>query len=190
MFKCGLHQFLTPCVRLITKGSLQSSKYGIESHWTLKNSMRCAKICFYVILVAAISGRQTPEICSWGERCCPRSVAVTCSIAVIGHPTFQLRGEHYHWAMTATAKCSPPMTGCHVMLWWTVTEEPTIGEKDYASLVYLLGVHAKPFVSDFEIRSNINRVIPEPQYLLVCIRISFLFFVQRTFDWDGGNGFV
>ena len=33
------------------------------SHWTLKNSMRCAKKCFFLLLAAENSGMPAPEIC-------------------------------------------------------------------------------------------------------------------------------
>jgi len=46
------------------------------------------------------------------------------------------------------------------------------------------------FLSDFERRSNINR---KQLGILTCLvhgRMSSLSFVQRTFDWNGCNGFV
>jgi len=66
---------------------------------------------------------------------------------------------------------------------WGVTEKPTIREKGLSS----------DFVQKFFIR-----FWEEEQYkpkttgaltLLVCGRMLSLSFVQRTFDWDGGNGF-
>ena len=82
---------------------------------------------------------------------------------------------------------------------WDVTEEPTIREKELkASLdVYLPWFHAKPFLSDFERKDKINCEQPEPQRLLICCQMSACYsaveslsFVQWTFEWDGGNGFV
>ena len=37
--------------------------YWKYPHWTKKNSMRCTKICFSIILATAVSGIPTPEIC-------------------------------------------------------------------------------------------------------------------------------
>jgi len=148
--------------------------------------------CIFIILAKAISCMPTPGICFWrssSERSWPSSNAAIHSVAV--DRTHNLPVERrtvYHWASSARAKSSSPMPRCQVMLRCAVgalLRNQRHEKKNQASFDYLPWFHAKPFLSDFERRGNISRQQPEPEHLLVCLS-----FVQQTFEWYGGDGFV
>ena len=154
---------------------------------------------FFLILATAISGMPTPEIgFSPGQfrlydlvQGKPRRVT---QCLWIERTTFQLRGGH------STAELSPPQRNlrrqclgvrkCYdVQLgryWETKDTRKTIK----LSLIIIYHDSMQKFLSDFDRRSHINRKQLGTLTFWVCGRMSALFFVQRTFDWDGWNGFV
>jgi len=77
-------------------------------HWTSKNSMRCAKKCFFIILAKVISGMPTSEICflpgQFRLTILPKSTTASHSVSV--NRTYNLPLERrtlYHWAIAANA---------------------------------------------------------------------------------------
>jgi len=87
-------------------------------HWTSKNSMRCAKKCFFIILAKVISGMPTSEICflpgQFRLTILPKSTTASHSVSVNRTTTFRLRGGRF------TTGLSPPMLRCQEMLWFAV----------------------------------------------------------------------
>ena len=98
----------------------------------------------------------------------------------------------YHWATAAPAKYSSPMPRCHAILWCAmgVTEEPTIREKRLSWPWLFTVILSKAFLNRFWEKGQYKLRTTGALLLLVCGRMSSLSFVQKTFDWGGGNIFV
>jgi len=91
----------------------------------------------------------------------------------------------YHWAIAALAKSPSPLPRCQVMLWCGVGGYWGTNDTGKASIDYFPWFHAKPFLTDFDRRSNVNLEQTEP-CLLACRQMSS----QRALECDSGNGFV
>jgi len=175
-------------------------------HWTLKSSMRCAKKCFsFIILATAIRGMPTPEICflpgqfrltimpkerySESLSFCeldrqPSNCEADTLPLSYRHPSDRRQFLGVRWCrqFLGVRWCSDVQLGRY----WE--------NKDTRKRIKLALTICRDFM-----KNSFIRFWEERQYkpkttwaltFLVCGRMSSLSFVQRTFDWDGWNGFV
>ena len=157
-------------------------------HWTSKNSMRCAKKYFFIILVKAISGMLTPEICFLLGQ-------LRLTIFPKEHhgeslSVCELDTKPYNWEEDTTTGLSPPQRNLRRQCLGVRCHDVHLGHywktKDTRKRIkQALTIH-RDFMQKFFIR-----FWEEEQYkpkttgaltFLVCDQMSSISFVQRTLD--------
>ena len=163
----------------------------------IKNSMRCAKKCSFIILATAISGMPTPEICFF-----PGQFRLTIlpqehhgeSLRVC-----ELNTQPSNWEADTTTGLSPPqrnlrrqclgVSRCYGVQLGRYWETKDTRKKIKLALTIYRDFIQNCFIGFWK-EEQYKPKTTGPLTFLVRGRVSSLSFVQRTFDWDGWNGFV
>ena len=136
----------------------------------IKNSMICARKCFfYIILATVISGMPSPETCfSPGQFRLTILTKVhhgeSLSVCELDTQPSNWEATLYHWAIAAAAKPSSPMPTCQEMLWRAVGRywETTDTRNTIKLALIIYRDFMQKFLSDFERWGNISRKQLEP----------------------------